>query len=340
MNPIVASLRELAHADCPGDATDWPLVLPEPPEEPTYLSRRMGRGHAEEMEKLRRAAGGLALLTTRYDHATGPSAPPQPLRWGKLATTGAATYRRLLHASAAGLFHAEAIAHAQRGDVSAASSSAGKASRHLTAAGAWVHDAALRPSMFHPDFKNKNDLLVNALWLAGREPAVTATAKSRTATIGIAQATLAMPGIDCAPKLRAAVTTTLNDHVFIGWPRELRDPRPTTVSTSSVSGPMGDATDDAEREVQALAAMSIVAPHSSFDPRTNPAPSDIGKFYDVNLPVYTSSVTAAAALAAENGGVTAARDPGVLTKYLAVKQMKAAAAELPTAPPEVLGYSV
>jgi hypothetical protein len=28
-----------------------------------------------------------------------------------------------------------------------------------------------------------------------------------------------------------------------------------------------------------------------------------------------------------------------LAKYVAVKQMKAAAAELPTAPPEVLGYS-
>jgi hypothetical protein len=339
MNPIVASLRELAHADCPGDATDWASVLPEAPEEPTYLSRRMGRGPAEEMEKLRRAAGGLALLVTRYDHVTGALASPQPLRWGKLATTGADTYRRMLHASAAGLFHAEAIAHAQRGDVPAASSSAGKASRHLTAAGEWVHDAALRPSVFGPEFKHKNDLLVNALWLAGRDSAVTATAASRSATIGIAQATLAMPGIDCAPKLRSAVTTTLNDHVFIGWPRDLRDPRPITVSKASVTGPMGDAVDESEREIQALAAMSIVAAHSSFDPRTNPAPSDIGKFYEVNLPVYTAAVTKAAALAVENGGVTGPRDPGVLAKYVAVKQMKAAAAELPTAPPEVLGYS-
>lgn len=337
MKNLESALRELAHPDRSSDATDWLAVLPEPPDEPTYLSRRMGKTPAEELERLRRAAGALELLVTRYDFTTGPAAPAPPLRWGKLATTGAATYRRMLHATAAGILHAEAISHAQSGDIPAASSSAGKASRHLTAAGEWIHDAALCPSLFAPAFKHKNDLLINVLWLAGRPDAVIATDASRSTTIGIAQATLAMPGIDAAPRLKAAVTTVLNDHIFIGWPRMLRDPRPAT--TTGSTPPMGKATDESERETQALAAMSIVAPHSSFDPRTNPAPSDVGRFYEVNVPVYGPAVAARAALATENGGVTAALDPGVLSKFVGVKRMPAGTVELPTAPPEVLGYN-
>ena len=336
-SPLVATLRELAHADRSGDATDWISVLPVSPDEPTYLRRRMGKTPAEDMEKLRRAAGCLVLLETRYDYAVSAAAVPPPLRWGKLATTGVATYRRMLHATAASLLHAEAIAHAQSNDLPAASSAAGKASRHLSAAGEWIHDASLCPLLFKPEFKQKNNLLVNALWLAARDAPVSASDSSRRGSIGIAQATLAMPGIEKAPRLRAAVTTLLNDHIFIGWPRTLQDPRPATAPGGA--SPMGVAKTESDREVQALAAMRVVAAQSSFNPRSNPAPSDIVEFCDVNLPVYGSQVAFMAALATENGGVTAARDPGVLTKFVGVKQMPPGTAELPTAPPEVLGYS-
>ncbi len=314
--------------------TQWTTVLPEPPDAAgkTYLTRKMKGTVAEERERVRRAAGAVHLLKTKFECEPHPESEDVPLRWGKLATTGIASFEKMLHATSAGLAHNEAVATLRNpaGTIQEAMAKQGECIRHIRHMGDWEHDSAHTPYLFSKPFKDKAELLLNGLWAAGRPAAADSPPAENTKTIGILQTCLGNPEMQKHTALKRACTKLLSDTLFVAWGRPPHtDPRP---------GPTPRPTENHEK--RAVAAMDLVAPTATWHREKNPAPADVVKFYEVACGVNPSRVAEQRALTITKGIADPLLNVTELTKrYTGSKQLPERPEALTVAPAHLLGYS-
>lgn len=147
------------------DSTDWQCVLAaSAPAEALYIQRSLSAAD----DRLRRAAACVAVLRNSGGCS---SAVVAPLRVGPVATDSVETFTALLHAAKAGAELKSAVADGKTPDERMGH--AGRAWRHLNAAGPWMHERSCCPPQLLPAFKSKLTLVILLLTyhrIAARAP--------------------------------------------------------------------------------------------------------------------------------------------------------------------------
>ena len=278
MSIAAACCKDFRVTPAPMCCTPWPVVIASGLDDATRAWLVARPKQAED--RLLRSTTMLAAADA--GHIVFAPAHTMPLRWDGIAMNGLAPFRRCLHGSAAWLYTNDALKAIKEGRTASACQPAGRAVRHLAAAGGWAHDVGSMPTALAPATVARATLLVNAL-AADKLIATGASGLAGiTRRVGLLQTVLASESDAKATK--AVAETALARELLLGYARHRRDTRP--------GAPPGE-----QSEHEAATAASMLS--ALVDP--DAVPASVSKFIAVTVGAHGGVDAAAARRLAENG---------------------------------------